>query len=144
MPSTSPQPWAAPLAPAPIRATVSVPGKSQTSRALVLAALASGPSVIRNGLDARDTELMRDGLEELGVQITEADDQWRVTPPTTFFGDVTVLRVGRHGDAVPARALALLADEPVQFDGDEQAYARPMSPLLEALEKTRRIGRGPR
>ena len=66
-----PQPWAAPLAPAPIRATVTVPGsKSQTNRALVLAALASGPSVIRNGLAARDTLLMRDGLRELGVQIT--------------------------------------------------------------------------
>ena len=76
----SPQPWAAPLAPAPIRATVSVPGsKSQTNRALVLAALASGQSVIRNGLNARDTELM-DGLRELGVQITAADHQWRVTP----------------------------------------------------------------
>jgi 3-phosphoshikimate 1-carboxyvinyltransferase len=30
-------------------------------------------------------------------------------------------------------ALAPLADGPVRFDGDEQAYARPMAPLLEAL-----------
>ena len=29
--------------------------------------------------------------------------------------------------------LALLADGPVRFDGDEQAYARPMGPLLDAL-----------
>ena len=29
--------------------------------------------------------------------------------------------------------LAALADGPVRFDGDEQAYARPMGPLLAAL-----------
>ena len=36
-----------------------VPGsKSVTNRALVLAALAEGPTVLRNPLDARDTRLM--------------------------------------------------------------------------------------
>jgi len=130
----SPQPWVAPLAPAPIRATVGVPGsKSQTNRALVLAALASGPSVIRNGLDARDTRLMRDGLRSLGVQITETGDTWEVTPPATFTGGVTV-DCGLAGTVMRfLPALALLADGPVRFDGDEQAYARPMHPLLAAL-----------
>jgi 3-phosphoshikimate 1-carboxyvinyltransferase len=130
----SPQPWAAPLAPAPIRATVSVPGsKSQTNRALVLAALASGPSVIRNGLDARDTRLMRDGLRALGVQLTATDDRWRVVPPARFTGNVTV-DCGLAGTVMRfLPALALLADGPVRFDGDEQAYNRPMGPLLEAL-----------
>ena len=76
------RPWPAPLAPAPIRATVRVPGsKSETNRALVLAALADGPSVITNGLDARDTQLMRDGLRALGVRITEDGSRWQVEPP---------------------------------------------------------------
>ena len=129
-----PQSWAAPLAPAPIRATVSVPGsKSQTNRALILAALASGPSVIRNGLDARDTRLMRDGLRALGVQITETGDQWQVIPPARFTGHVTV-GCGLAGTVMRfLPALALLADGPVRFDGDEQAYARPMGPLLAGL-----------
>jgi 3-phosphoshikimate 1-carboxyvinyltransferase len=132
------QPWAAPLAPAPIRATVSVPGsKSQTNRALVLAALADGPSVIRNGLDARDTRLMRDGLRSLGVRITETGDAWEVAPPARFSGHVTV-DCGLAGTVMRfLPALALRADGPVRFDGDEQAYARPMGPLLEAL---RRLG----
>jgi len=131
---TPPRPWAAPLAPAPIRATVTVPGsKSQTNRALVLAALASGPSVIRNGLDARDTRLMRDGLRALGVQITETGDTWEVVPPARFTGDVTV-DCGLAGTVMRfLPALALLADGPVRLDGDEQAYARPMGPLLQAL-----------
>jgi 3-phosphoshikimate 1-carboxyvinyltransferase len=139
MPSPStPQAWAAPLAPAPIRATVGVPGsKSQTNRALVLAALGDGPSVVRNGLDARDTRLMRDGLRALGVRITETGDQWQVTPPGRFSGHVKV-DCGLAGTVMRfLPPLALLAAGPVHFDGDEQAYARPMGPLLEAL---RRLG----
>jgi 3-phosphoshikimate 1-carboxyvinyltransferase len=133
-PTPDRQSWEASLAPAPIRATVTVPGsKSQTNRALVLAALASGPSVIRNGLEARDTRLMRGGLRELGVQVAESGDQWQVIPPSTFHGDVTI-DCGLSGNVMRfLPALALLADGPVHFDGDEQAYARPMGPLLGAL-----------
>jgi 3-phosphoshikimate 1-carboxyvinyltransferase len=113
---------------------VSVPGsKSETNRALVLAALASGPSVIRNGLDARDTSLMRAGLHALGVEIIENGDQWQVVPPASFIGGVTI-DCGLAGTVMRFLApLALLADGPVRFDGDEQAYARPMAPLLNAL-----------
>jgi 3-phosphoshikimate 1-carboxyvinyltransferase len=129
-----PRPWAAPLAPAPIRATVTVPGsKSETNRALVLAALASGPSVIRNGLAARDTVLMRDGLREFGVLIIEDGDQWQVVPPASFSGGGSI-DCGLAGTVMRfLPPLALLADGPVHFDGDEQAYARPMAPLLDAL-----------
>ena len=132
--ASSRQPWAAALAPAPIRATVSVPGsKSQTNRALVLAALADGPSVIHNGLDARDTRLMRDGLRSLGVQITGTGATWEVAPPDRFAGHVTV-DCGLAGTVMRfLPAVALLADGPVHFDGDEQAYARPMGPLLDTL-----------
>jgi 3-phosphoshikimate 1-carboxyvinyltransferase len=122
-----------------------VPGsKSQTARALVLAGLASGPSTIRNGLDARDTRLMRDGLRSLGVQITESGDAWVVTPPARFTGGATV-DCGLAGTVMRfLPAVALLADGPVRFDGDEQAYARPMSPLLEALTALGAGSRAPR
>ena len=133
-PVAEPRPWPAPLAPAPIRATVPVPGsKSQTSRALVMAALATGPSVIRNGLAARDTVLMRDGLRELGVSIVEDSDQWQVIPPASLTGGGSI-DCGLAGTVMRfLPPLALLADGPVHFDGDEQAYARPMAPLLDAL-----------
>jgi 3-phosphoshikimate 1-carboxyvinyltransferase len=127
-------PWPAPMAPAPIRATVRVPGsKSETNRALVLAALASGPSTISNGLDARDTRLMRDGLRALGVEIDDSGDGWRVTPPQSFSGGATV-ECGLAGTVMRfLPPVAALADGPVVFDGDQQAYARPMGPLLDAL-----------
>ncbi|SDS82037.1 3-phosphoshikimate 1-carboxyvinyltransferase [Friedmanniella luteola] len=135
MPSTSPpQPWAAPEAPAPISATVTVPGsKSETNRALVLAALADRPSVITNGLDARDTVLMREALRTLGVVIVENGRQWLVTPPAQFTAGGTV-QCGLAGTVMRfVPALAALADGDVRFEGDEQAASRPMAPLLDAL-----------
>lgn len=127
-------PWPAPMAPAPIRATVPVPGsKSQTNRALVLAALSSGPSTITNGLDARDTRLMRAGLRVLGVGIDDSGETWRITPPASFSGGGTV-DCGLAGTVMRfLPPLAALADGPVGFDGDQQAYARPVEPLLTAL-----------
>jgi len=128
------QPWPAPQAPVPVTATVLVPGsKSETNRALVLAALASGPSTIVNGLDARDTVLMRDALRALGTGIDETAEGWRITPPQRFTGGATI-DCGLAGTVMRfVPPLALLADGPVSFDGDEQAYARPMAPLLGAL-----------
>ena len=113
---------------------MTIPGsKSQTNRALVLAALADGPSVITGGLEARDTRLMRDGLRSLGVQVDETADAWRVVPPARLTGGATV-DCGLSGTVMRfLPALALLADGPVRFDGDEQAYARPMGPLLGTL-----------
>lgn len=130
--------WPAPIAPVPIRATVEVPGsKSETNRALVLAALADGPSTIRGGLDARDTRLMRDALRALGVRIEDDSDVWTVHPPRRFAGggtDPVEIDCGLAGTVarfVPA--LAALADGPVRFVGDEAMSARPIAPLLDGL-----------
>ena len=127
--------WAAPEAPAPITATVILPAsKSETNRALILAALASGPSVITGGLEARDTQLMRDALRTLGVRIEESGRQWQVNPPQSFApgGTIDCGLAGTVMRFVPP--VAALADGMVRLDGDEQAYARPMAPLLGALK----------
>ena len=127
--------WAAPEAPAPITATVVLPAsKSETNRALILAALASGPSVITGGLEARDTQLMRDALRNLGVRIDESGQQWQVTPPKSFIAGGTI-DCGLAGTVMRfVPPVAALADGTVRFDGDQQAYARPMAPLLGALK----------
>jgi len=84
--------WQAPAAAGRVQALVRLPGsKSMTNRALVLAALAGGPTTIRNPLTARDTTLMAAALRALGAVIgTERGDQaagpqaaapgWLVTP----------------------------------------------------------------
>ncbi|MFL6046141.1 MAG: 3-phosphoshikimate 1-carboxyvinyltransferase [Propionibacteriaceae bacterium] len=127
--------WAAPEAPTPITATVVLPAsKSETNRALILAALASGPSVITGGLEARDTQLMRDALRTLGVRIEESGPQWQVTPPASFVGGGAI-DCGLAGTVMRfVPPVAALADGTVRFDGDQQAYARPMAPLLGALK----------
>ena len=129
------RPWAAPEAPAPITATVVLPAsKSETNRALILAALATGPSVITRGLEARDTQLMREALRTLGVRIEESADQWQVTPPTSFSAGGTI-DCGLAGTVMRfVPPVAALADGTVRFDGDQQAYARPMAPMLGALK----------
>lgn len=115
-----------------------VPGsKSETNRALVLAALATGPSVITNGLDSRDTRLMRDALTALGARIEESTDhgtvRWTVHPPDqlTAGADVACGLAGTVMRFVPP--VAALAAGEVHFDGDEQARVRPMDVLLDAL-----------
>ncbi len=123
---------------APVRATVTVPGsKSQTNRALVLAALAAaqgnGGSTISGALRSRDTDLMIGALRTLGLHVggdgSDLTVGGRISPAPDARVDCglagTVLRF------VPP--LAALAAGAVEFDGDEQARARPIAPLLEAL-----------
>ncbi len=62
--------WRAPAAAGPCDGVLALPGsKSMTNRALVLAALASGPTLITGPLAARDTLLMTAALGELGAII---------------------------------------------------------------------------
>ncbi|MBA8795597.1 3-phosphoshikimate 1-carboxyvinyltransferase [Friedmanniella endophytica] len=137
-PGVGPQPWAAPIATVPVRATVRVPGsKSETARALVLAALADRPSTITNGLDARDTRLMRDGLRALGVRIDDGDGHdapvWTVTPPERFTAGATI-DCGLAGTVMRfLPPLAALAEGRTSFDGDEAARVRPMAGLFDGL-----------
>jgi 3-phosphoshikimate 1-carboxyvinyltransferase len=67
-------PWPAPQAGGPLRAWLRVPGsKSMTNRALVLAALATGPTDILSPLEARDTLLMAGALRALGATVVTGD-----------------------------------------------------------------------
>ena len=73
--------WTTPHRSTPVDAVVSLPGsKSITARALVLAALADGPSRIGRPLRARDTDLMAGGLRALGIGIVADGEDWLVTP----------------------------------------------------------------
>jgi 3-phosphoshikimate 1-carboxyvinyltransferase len=116
-----------------VRARVPIPGsKSQTNRALVLAALADGPSGIERPLRARDTTLMVDALRTLGVSIDDGDT-WAVLPGPFQGGVVETGLAGTVMRFVPP--LAALADAPATFDGDDRARERPMWTLIEALRQ---------
>jgi 3-phosphoshikimate 1-carboxyvinyltransferase len=129
--------WSAPYRPAPVDAVVPLPGsKSLTARALVLAALADGPSRLVRPLRARDTDLMAGGLRALGVGVEELDSpggpDWSVTP-APFRGPATV-DAGLAGTILRfLPPLAALADGPVTVDGDPRMRERPNAGLLDAL-----------
>ena len=127
-------PWTAPTATGPVSATVRLPGsKSMTARALVLAALASGPSTLHYPLRARDTELMAGALRGLGIHASTTDDERWLIRPRPLLGPAHV-DVGLAGTVMRfLPAVAALADGPVTFDGDPRAQARPLGPLVGAL-----------
>ncbi|HEU5109882.1 MAG TPA: 3-phosphoshikimate 1-carboxyvinyltransferase, partial [Micromonosporaceae bacterium] len=130
----TPVPWTAPTADAPVSTTVRLPGsKSMTARSLVLSAVAAGPSTLRGPLRARDTELMSAGLRAMGAQVsTHLGDRW-VIRPNQLRGPAHV-DVGLAGTVMRfLPPVAALADGDVTFDGDPQARARPLGPLVGGL-----------
>lgn len=136
-----PDPWPAPVASRPLNATVTIPGsKSLSNRFLILAALSTRPVTLHGLLRSRDTELMMEALNTLGVHCTPHDDDETtvtITPPQSglFHGGTTVY-CGLAGTVMRfVPGLVLYADSPVRFDGDKQAYQRPMGPILDGLEQ---------
>ncbi|MFC5752570.1 3-phosphoshikimate 1-carboxyvinyltransferase [Actinomadura rugatobispora] len=131
MPSTH---WSAPVADAPVDATVPLPGsKSMTNRALILAALADGPGRLVRPLRSRDTLLMVEALRELGVGIVEdASGDLRVMPHD--LAGPAQIDVGLAGTVMRfLPPVAALAAGPVDVDGDPRARERPMGPIIGAL-----------
>ncbi|MEI8412697.1 MULTISPECIES: 3-phosphoshikimate 1-carboxyvinyltransferase [unclassified Kribbella] len=127
------QGWAAPRAEGPVSGRVTVPGsKSISNRALILAAIADGPSHLTGLLAARDTSLMRAALTALGVGITENGSTVTVTPGS-LKGPASV-DCGLAGTVMRfVPPVAALADGVIEFDGDPYARERPMHVILGAL-----------
>jgi 3-phosphoshikimate 1-carboxyvinyltransferase len=127
------QGWPAPRAEGVVTGTVTVPGsKSISNRALILAAIADGPSHLTGLLAARDTSLMRSALVSLGVGISENGTTVTVTPGS-LKGPASV-DCGLAGTVMRfVPPVAALADGVVAFDGDPYARERPMSVILGAL-----------
>ena len=125
--------WEAPFATSPVHATVVVPGsKSLTNRALLLAALADGPSVLPNALVARDTRLMVTALTSLGAEIEQSAANVLVRPHDLH--GPAAIDCGLAGTVMRfVPPVAALATGRVCFDGDARARDRPMSQMLGAL-----------
>lgn len=127
--------WNAPVGNRPLNAVISLPpSKSLTARSLVLALLAKEPTFIANPLHCRDTDLMIAGIKEFGAQVTEQSGGILVTPPAKLTPQTGVVECGLAGTVMRFLApVALLSGQPVRFQGDEAASARPMQGLLDAL-----------
>ena len=118
----------------PVTSRVTIPGsKSVTNRALILAAQADSPSILRRPLISRDSELMSAGLQAMGITIT-GKDEWVVTP-ASLRGPAKI-DVGNAGTVMRfLPPLAALAQGDISFDGDSRSYERPLGPVIKALEE---------
>ena len=123
---------------APPHATVTLPGsKSLTNRALVIAALADGESLLRGALDSDDTRHMVRALVRLGFLV-----DWDRA--------VATIRIAGRGGTIPARgadlyggnagttvrfltSLVALGEGRYRVDGDARMRERPIQDLLDGL-----------
>jgi 3-phosphoshikimate 1-carboxyvinyltransferase len=117
-------------------ARVRVPGsKSVTNRALLLAGLAEGESVLRGALAAGDTEAFAAGLRSLGVAVERRGDDLRVSGAGGRFPAARAeVFCSEAGTAARFLLAAAAAGEGVyRFDAAPQLRRRPLGLLLDAL-----------
>ena len=134
----------------PVVAEISVPGsKSLTNRALILAALAAGPTTLRGALWSEDTQVMVDSLRRLGFSIQAGGD-----PKESGNRTLTVrglggripkagtadrplkLYVGNAGTAARfLAALVCLGRGVYRLEGTSRMHERPQAGLFAALRQ---------
>ncbi|MBW4456171.1 MAG: 3-phosphoshikimate 1-carboxyvinyltransferase [Nostoc indistinguendum CM1-VF10] len=123
----------------PVDATVEIPGsKSLTNRALLVAALAQGDSVLENALFSEDSEYFAKCVEQLGIPITLNPHQAQIQVAGRG-GDIPAkqadLFVGLAGTAARfISALVALGNGEYRLDGVPRMRERPMGDLLTVLE----------
>ncbi|MEM1446446.1 MAG: 3-phosphoshikimate 1-carboxyvinyltransferase [Planctomycetota bacterium] len=120
--------------------SIRVPGsKSLTNRALVIAALAKGESVLTGVLFADDTKVMIEGLQELGYTLDVDEANQTVTvhgdkggPPAREAS----LHLGNSGTSIRfLTALCCLGFGVYELDGIPRMRQRPIGELVDALEE---------
>ncbi len=123
----------------PVDATVEIPGsKSLTNRALLVAALAQGDSILENALFSEDSEYCAKCLEQLSI-------------PITLNPNLAQIQVAGRGGDIPAKqadlfvglsgttarfisALVALGNGEYRLDGVPRMRERPMGDMLTVLQ----------
>ncbi len=115
--------------------------KSITNRAILLASLASGESVLRGALtDADDAQVMLSAVGRLGAKVAQTGDEARIVGVGGRWaldrGERAVLDLHNAGTATRfLSAAAMLAPEgtTIVIDGDARMRQRPIGELVDAL-----------
>lgn len=108
--------------------------KSLTHRALMLAAGATGESVVRRPLDSEDCLATRRCLEAMGLSVSGTGEALRLRPARSWNQPATPLDCGNSGTTM--RLLAgLIAGRPISATlvGDASLSRRPMRRIAEPL-----------
>jgi 3-phosphoshikimate 1-carboxyvinyltransferase len=110
--------------------------KSHTIRAVAIAAMADGVSVLKNPLLSDDARSAVQGAVEMGAK-TDLGKDWIIRGIDGLPGSqCRFINVGNSGTSLRIlTALCALGAHPVTFDGDKSIRQRPMEPLLSALQQ---------
>lgn len=119
--------------------TVQLPGsKSISNRTLLLAALATGTTDIRDLLKSDDTDRMLEALASLGVNVIKTGDQdYRVEGVAGQFPNKSAdLFLGNAGTAFrPLTAALAFAGGDYHLHGVPRMHERPIGDLVDALRQ---------
>ncbi|MGV8837725.1 3-phosphoshikimate 1-carboxyvinyltransferase, partial [Cellvibrio sp.] len=119
--------------------TVQLPGsKSISNRTLLLAALASGETDIRDLLKSDDTDRMLEALAALGVSVTKTgENDYRVVGTGGSFPNKEAdLFLGNAGTAFrPLTAALALSGGTYKLHGVARMHERPIGDLVDALRQ---------
>jgi 3-phosphoshikimate 1-carboxyvinyltransferase len=109
--------------------------KSHTIRAVAMAAMAHGTSVLSNPLISDDARSAIDAAREMGASV-EMGNEWIIRGVGGIPGkNCRHIDTGNSGTSLRIfTALCALGGHPISFDGDHSIRQRPMMPLLSALE----------
>ncbi len=113
------------------------PSKSYTHRAVILASLAAGESIIEEPLLSDDTLYTIDACRTLGADIELKGNMLRITGTggQIRVADKQRIFAGNSGSTIRMVApVAALARTKVVLDGDSRLRQRPIGDLLSALE----------
>jgi len=119
-------------------AVVTPPGsKSITNRALILAALAKGKTILLGALASDDTNVMFDGLTQLGLSIDWNTEQCRIDvhgQGGRFPNRQANIYVGNSGTTARfLTAMLAFADGEYRIHGKPRMHQRPIRDLVDAL-----------
>ena len=108
--------------------------KSHTIRAVVIASLASGKSILHNPLDSADSQASVNACRAMGAKISQNED-WEIEgfagKPKTPGSEIDLLNSGTSANLIAG--VAALAQGPTVLTGDESLRSRPFAPILKAL-----------
>lgn len=111
--------------------------KSHTIRAIVLAGIADGISILRNLLYSNDTISCIEGIKKLGAEVEENKEfnLIKVKGIGNKIEKECMIDVGNSGTTLRLlTALTSTSSVPIHFDGDSSIRQRPMKPLFDALK----------
>ncbi|MDL1956664.1 MAG: 3-phosphoshikimate 1-carboxyvinyltransferase [Candidatus Desulfofervidus auxilii] len=120
-----------------IKLDINVPGsKSLTHRALIVAALAEGESLLKNLLLAEDTLLTISALKQMGIKIETLNNTAKIYGKNgKISSPKNPIYLGNSGTSMRLlTAICALGKGQFILTGNERMQQRPIQPLIDALK----------